>query len=470
MGTPTITFLGATETVTGSRFLVATDSVRILVDAGLFQGTRDIRQRNWDRFPIEPETIDAVVLTHAHLDHCGYLPLLVKQGFQQKVFCTENTQKLVGVILRDSGRIQEEDAYYAARKGYSKHKSPQALYTEVDAINALKLIVDVPFHQRQQIAPEAYVTFYPSGHILGSAFVVLEVEGSRLLFTGDMGRTQHPILVAPESVPPAHYDAIITESTYGDRIHETPSNIFADTITKTISRGGSVLIPAFAVDRTEVILIELRKLMESGEIPRVPLYVDSPMALSSLEFYRDAISESDAEIRPEVCAQWHDADIFDSGTLHEMRTVEESKSLNSVRGPHIIVSASGMATGGRVVHHLARMLPEAKNTILLVGFQAAGTRGRLLEQGDSEVKIHGDWVPVLAQIAKAESFSVHADGVELAQWLGQAQSPTAVFVVHGETGAAQTFATHLSDKFGWDVVVPTSEEKFTLSTSIPPRT
>ena len=469
MGKSTITFLGATETVTGSRFLVATDSVRILVDAGLFQGTRDIRQRNWDRFPIEPDTLDAVVLTHAHLDHCGYLPLLVKQGFNQRVFCTENTRKLVGVILRDSGRIQEEDAFYAARKGYSKHKNPQALYTEADAINTLKLIDDVGFHQRQEVAPGAFVTFYPSGHILGSAFVVLEVEGSKFLFTGDMGRNQHPILVAPETVPAEHFDAVITESTYGDRIHETPSDVFADIITKTISRGGSVLIPAFAVDRTEVILIELRKLMESGGIPRVPVYVDSPMALSSLEFYRNAIAEADAEIRTEISSAWKGKDIFDSGTLHEMRTVEESKSLNNVRGPHIIVSASGMATGGRVVHHLARMLPEAKNTVLLVGFQAAGTRGRLLEQGDSEVKIHGEWVPVLAQIAKAESFSVHADGVELGQWLGHAQNPAQVFVVHGETGAAQTFASHLSDKYGWEVVVPTSEQKFAVDAGATPQ-
>jgi len=469
MGTPTITFLGATETVTGSRFLVATDSVRILVDAGLFQGTRDIRQRNWDPFPIEPETIDAVVLTHAHLDHCGYLPLLVKQGFNNRVFCTENTRLLVGVILRDSGRIQEEDAYFAARRGYSKHRNPQALYTEADAINALKLITDVAFHERQQIATDVFVTFYPSGHILGSAFVVLEVEGARLLFTGDMGRTQHPILVPPDPVPAEHFDAVITESTYGDRIHETPSDMFSQIITKTITRGGSVLIPAFAVDRTEVILIELRKLMQSGAIPRVPVYVDSPMALSSLAFYRDAIQSGDAEIRPDVIHEWKGDDIFDSGTLHEMRTVEESKSLNDVHGPHIIVSASGMATGGRVVHHLARMLPEARNTVLLVGFQAAGTRGRLLEQGDTEVKIHGEWVPVLAQIAKAESFSVHADGIELGQWLGKAQSPDAVFVVHGETGAAQTFASHLSDKYGWDVVVPTSAQEFTLGAGTVPQ-
>jgi metallo-beta-lactamase family protein len=278
-----------------------------------------------------------------------------------------------------------------------------------------------------------------------------------------MGRSQHPILVEPDAVPAEHFDAVITESTYGDRIHETPSDVFAQIITKTIARGGSVLIPAFAVDRTEVILIELRKLMDAGGIPRVPVYVDSPMALSSLEFYRDAIEAGDAEIRKDVSVEWRGKDIFDSGTLHEMRTVEESKSLNNVRGPHIIVSASGMATGGRVVHHLARMLPEPKNTVLLVGFQAAGTRGRLLEQGDTEVKIHGDWIPVQAQIAKAESFSVHADGVELGQWLGRAQNPTQVFVVHGETGAAQTFATHLNDKYGWDVVVPTSEQRFMLS-------
>ena len=461
--TPTITFLGATQTVTGSRFLVTSGTIKVLVEAGLFQGTREIRDRNWSPFPINPAQLDAVILTHAHLDHCGYLPVLVNQGFSNPVYCTKYTERLAEVILRDSGRIQEEDANYAKEKGYSRHQNPKALYNEQDAIDSLTLFKTVAFRTRKEIIDEVFVTFYPSGHILGSSFVVLEMAGARILFTGDMGRAEHPVLISPDNFPPGHFDAVVTESTYGDRLHTEPTTAFAHEITRTINSGGSVLIPAFAVDRTEVILIKLRELMQAGEIPRVPIYADSPMALTSLDFYREAIDLDAVEIRQDVAQQWQGQDPFDPGTLHELRTVEQSKSLNKKHEPSILVSASGMATGGRVVHHLARMLPDPKNTVMLVGFQAQGTRGRLLEQGEEQIKIHGQWISVRANIFKEESFSVHADSIELTKWLSEGEKPDSVFVVHGETGAAEIFAQHLNSELGWDALVPKTDESFPLT-------
>ena len=459
---PTITFLGATQTVTGSRFLVTCGQIKVLVEAGLFQGSREIRERNWSAFPVDPAKLDAVILTHAHLDHCGYLPVLVKQGFTNPVYCTKYTERLAEVILRDSGRIQEEDANFATRQGYSRHKNPKALYSEQDAIDALALFSTVAFRTRREIAPEVFVTFYPSGHILGSSFVVLEICGARILFTGDMGRKVHPVLISPDDFPSGHFDAVVTESTYGDRLHSEPTTAFAREISRTINEGGCVLIPAFAVDRTEVILIKLRELMQAGQIPHVPIYADSPMALTSLDFYREAIDLGAVEIRQDVVNQWQGRDPFNPGTLRELRTVEQSKSLNKKHEPSILVSASGMATGGRVVHHLARMLPDPKNTVMLVGFQAQGTRGRLLEQGEKQIKIHGNWVSVRAKIFKEESFSVHGDALELTQWLSQGEKPDTVFVVHGETGAAEIFAKHLNSVLGWKAVVPKTDEAFAL--------
>ena len=457
-----ITFLGATETVTGSRFLISDDDVRILIDAGLFQGTPEIKAKNWDPFPIDPSTLDAVVLTHAHLDHTGYLPLLVKQGFSGPVYCTEYTAKLAAVILQDSARIQMEDAKYAQKKGYSRHKNPRALYDENDARLAIEKFEVCDFKKDISIAGEAKVQFHYSGHILGSSFVTLEFSGKRFLFTGDMGRPTHPVLVSPDKFPTGHFDAIVTESTYGDRVHETPTDEFADIINQTIARGGTVLIPAFAVDRTEVILLKLRELIEDGKIKAVPIFVDSPMALTALDFYRDALNASRSEIRQDMIQEWRGKDPFDPGTLSEKHSVEESKSLNDVHQPCIIISASGMATGGRVVHHLAHLLPDSKNTVLLVGYQATGTRGRQLENGDQRVRIHGEDVPVRAQIAKADAFSVHADGDELLNWLRGAQQPTNVFVVHGELESAEIFAKRINTELGWNAIVPKPEQSFDI--------
>jgi metallo-beta-lactamase family protein len=460
---PTIRFLGAAGTVTGSRFLLEVDKTRVLIDAGMFQGLKELRLKNWDAFPIPPSSIDAVVLTHAHLDHSGYLPLLVREGFSGAAYMTEYTAKLAEVVLRDSAHLQTEDAEYAARKGFSKHAQPRALYDENDVNKTVQLFQTLAYRERIEIAPDTAITFHPSGHILGAAFVEVEFAGKRLIFTGDLGRMQHPLLVPPDAFPPGHFDAVITESTYGDRTHESPSNDFRDAINRTISRGGTIIIPAFAVDRTEVILMELRRLVEYQQIKRVPIYVDSPMALTSLGHYRDALHGRSPEIRSDVANEWRDTDPFDPGNLHEMRTVEDSKKLDHLHSPSIIISASGMATGGRVVHHLASSLPHAKNTVILVGYQAVGTRGRLLLDGVKTIKIHGEQVPVNAEIVAIESFSVHADGNELIKWLhGASEPPEKAFVVHGEQGVAETFAKRLSEELNWRCEVPKDGQQFSV--------
>ena len=452
---PTIQFLGAAGTVTGSRFLLACGSTKVMVDCGMFQGLKELRLKNWNPLPIDPAEVNAVVLTHAHLDHCGYLPKLVKDGFRGEIHMTQFTAKLAEVILLDSARIQTEDAKYAAKKGFSKHNPPKALYEEVDARKAVSQFTAQPFHTRVQIAEQTFVTFHPSGHILGAAFVEVEFFGKRLLFTGDLGREHHPLLVNPDHIPAGKYDAVITESTYGDREHVPVTTDFEVAINKTVERGGSILIPAFAVDRTEVILVQLRELMEAGKIPRIPVYADSPMALKALACYRQAIDSSSAEIRPEIIEKWKNKDPFSTGTLVELTSVDESKTINDPQQPCIIISASGMGTGGRVVHHLRNMLPKAKHTVILVGYQAVGTRGRNLVEGATEVKMHGEMVPVKAEIESIQSFSVHADGDELIAWMQtETEAPGQVLVVHGEAGVAETFSDRIKSQLGWKSHAP----------------
>jgi metallo-beta-lactamase family protein len=460
---PYIQFLGAAGTVTGSRFLLVNGNVRVMVDCGMFQGLKELRLRNWDPFPVDPELIDAVVITHAHLDHSGFLPRLVKLGFAGSINLTHYTAKLAEVILRDSARIQTEDAEYAKKKSYSRHNPPMALYDEVDVENTLGLFVQQPFNERVQVADSTFVTFHPSGHILGAAYVEIEFFGKRLLFTGDMGRQDHPLLVAPGNIPAGHFDAVITESTYGDREHAPTTGDFEETIRETCAGGGSVLVPAFAVDRTEVILVRLRQAMEAGNIPRVPIYADSPMALKALDFYRQAIDEHSAEIRPEISAEWEGRDPFDPGTLVELFSPDQSKTINDPKTPCIIISASGMGTGGRVVHHLHNMLPNPKHTVVLVGYQAMGTRGRALADGAEFVKMHGELVPVKAQVVQIESFSVHADANELIAWLKTASEPAGqIFVVHGEAGAAEVFSDRVHAELGCKSHVPHIGERISL--------
>ncbi|MDP1711679.1 MAG: MBL fold metallo-hydrolase [Candidatus Nanopelagicaceae bacterium] len=460
MGRVTITFLGATSTVTGSRFLVTSERSKILVDAGLFQGLKEVRKRNWDPFPVDPSSIDAIVLSHAHLDHSGYLPLLVRQGFKNQIFATDYTIKLSAVILRDSAHLQEEDAEFASKKGFSKHAIPLPLYNSNDVEKTLTHFSVIEFRVKTQITPDVSVTYFPSGHILGSAFILLEIDGKSLLFTSDMGRENHPLLCSPDKPPQIALDAVITESTYGDRIHETPINSFADEINAAIKRGGSILIPAFAVDRTEVILMALRELIAKDLIPNIPIYVDSPMALTALDYYREAVRKNVLELRAGVAERWKSEDPFNPGDLSQMRTTEQSKSLNQLSETSMIISASGMGTGGRVVHHMKNMLPDPKNTVILVGFQAAGSRGRSLEEGKREIKIHGKWVPVHAHIVKVESFSVHADSVELISWLKEIPRPKEAFVVHGEPDAQDALAARLRADLKWKATIPKSAEVF----------
>lgn len=462
MSEVTIAFLGATDTVTGSRFLISSGQSKILVDCGLFQGVKSVQRRNWDPFPVNAKEIDAVVLTHAHLDHSGYLPALVKQGFHKEIYGTRYTNDIAKIILRDSARLQMDDAKFAAKKGYSSHKDPQPLYDLEDAEKAIDHLRERPFRTREQIAPDAFVTFYPSGHILGSAFVVVEVAGKKFLFTGDMGRNNHPLLSNPDTPPQEEFDVVVTESTYGDRLHDTTPEAFAKEINDGIARGGAILIPAFAVDRTEVILMALKELIIEGKIPEIPIYVDSPMALSALGLYREAITARSAEIRTGVADRFVNEDPFDAGALHQMATTEDSKAINDIDHSAIIISASGMATGGRVVHHLANMLPNPKNTVILVGYQAVGSRGRLLDEGATEIKIHGEVIPVRAHVTNVESFSVHADTNELIAWLKQAKKPKKAFVVHGEVEGQENMQQRLTNELGWDVVIPKSNQSFTV--------
>ena len=460
MSEVTIAFLGAVDTVTGSRFLITGPRSKILIDCGLFQGLKSVRKKNWEPFPVDVETIDAVILTHAHLDHCGYLPLLAKQEYANPIFSTKYTKLLANIILRDSAKLQMEDAKYALKKGFSKHNPPLALYDTQDAEKALELFKVKPFHERFEVAADAFVTFYPSGHILGASFLVVEMADKKFLFTADLGRNNHPLLSNPDAPPAISYDAIITESTYGDRKHDSQPEDFANELIAAIARGGSILIPAFAVDRTEVILMALRELIHNKKIPSLPIYVDSPMALAALNFYREAIAADSVEFRDGVSKKWENQDPFDTGKLMQASTTEESKAISEITETSIIISASGMATGGRVVHHLARMLPDAKNTVLLVGYQAAGSRGRSLEEGQTQIKIHGELVQVRAHISKVEIFSVHADTDELITWLAKAQKPSAAYIVHGESSGQEFLQKRLIDELHWNAVIPESMKAY----------
>ena len=458
--TTRLDFLGAAGTVTGSRFLVSTDDARVLVDAGLFQGLRELRRRNWDPFPVSPAEIDGIAISHAHLDHTGYLPALARQGYRGPVYASAGTAALAGIVLTDSAHLLAEDAEHARSNGYSKHDPPLPLYTDADVNIALGLFRPTDFEQEFTPGPAMTGVLHRAGHILGSASVELRLSGGRsVLFSGDLGRPRHPLLRPPE--PPAAVDVVVVESTYGDRHHDVLSqHNLASVITRTVKRGGSVVIPAFAVDRTEVILMELRRLRATGEIPIVPVYVDSPMALAALKVYRAAVRGHSAEIRPDIVVE---ADLFDPGDLHELRTVEESKTVNTPRWPCIIVSASGMASGGRVLHHLAGLLPDSANSVVLAGYQAIGTRGRELLDGATAVKIHGRYVPVHAEVVDVPMFSVHADSDEILGWLRQSpRAPEVCYVVHGEPQAARTLARRISKELNWMAVVPRMGERVVL--------
>jgi metallo-beta-lactamase family protein len=458
---PTLTFLGGTGTVTGSRFLLqAADGTRILVDAGLFQGLRALRRRNWDPLGVPADTIDAVVVSHAHLDHVGYIPALVRQGFDGPVLATPGTVELAGIVLADSAKLQELDAEHAAAHGYSKHRSPRPLYDRDDAARAMERFRAVPFHTRVEVAPCASLVLRRAGHILGSACPLVELDGAVVQFSGDLGRGSHPLLLPPD--PPGSCDVLVVESTYGDRRHRAEVlDELAAAIRRTIGRGGSVVIPAFAVDRTEVLLAALRTLLDRGAIPAVPIWIDSPMALAAYEVYRRGAAQVDGDLRPDVAAE-----LMAPPTLRAAATTQDSVALNDPAEPCIIISASGMATGGRVLHHLRAMLPRAEHSVVLVGYQAVATRGRDLLEGARAVKIHGEYVPVRAEVVDLTGFSVHADADELLAWVAAApHEPAAVYVVHGEAESSRALADRIGDELGWLAVVPRDGERVRLGRS-----
>jgi metallo-beta-lactamase family protein len=460
---PVLTFLGAAGTVTGSRFLVDTPRARVLVDAGLYQGLKALRLRNREPFPVPPESIDAIVVTHAHVDHVGFLPVLVRDGFGGRVWATSGTADLAGIVLPDAGHLQQEEAEYANRAGYSKHHPALPLYTEADARACLGRFRRCGFGVEQEVAPGVHVTMRPAGHILGSATVSLRLADASdrtVLFSGDLGRPHHPLLLPP--APPGAPEVVVMESTYGDRSHEDADAVVAlrDAVLRTAERGGIVLVPAFAVDRTEVVLHHLAGLVRRGQMPAIPVYVDSPMALDALRVYREAVADGAEDVRGAVD---DDGDPFDAGVVTEVRDVDGSKALAGLTAPAVIISASGMATGGRVVHHLARLLPDWRNTVVLVGYQAPGTRGRLLSDGAAEVKMLGRHVPVRADVVDLGAFSVHADQGELCDWLDAATGdPEVVYLVHGEPRAAEALRDEMRRRRERTVVVAVEGERVRL--------
>jgi metallo-beta-lactamase family protein len=456
-------FLGAAGTVTGSKFLVGGPGGHLLVDCGLYQGERELRRRNWGPFPMPAPELDAVVLSHAHLDHCGWLPRLVRRGFGGPVYCSPWTARVAPIVLRDAAHLQEEDADRARLGGYSRHDPPLPLFDTADAEKAIALLRPLPHGDVLAIGSELTVRLRRAGHILGSATVEVRAGDRSVGFTGDLGRGVHPLLSPPEPAPGA--DAFVVESTYGDRTHPPngPGRLVAP-IRRAFDRGGVVLIPAFAVDRTPVLLMALATLMRSGELPRVPVYVDSPMALSALEVYREAVREGGPEIRPEIRPELRGAgDPFDTGDVRLVHSPEESARINAPEAPCIVISASGMATGGRVVHHLEHLAPQRRNLILLPGFQVAGTRGRALLDGAPALKMFGRYVPVRAEVVSLPEFSAHADADGILAWLRSAPgAPRICYVVHGEPAAAAALAARIDAELGWCAVAPRHAERVLL--------
>jgi metallo-beta-lactamase family protein len=447
-------FLGATGTVTGSKYLVRDGAASLLVDCGLFQGFKQLRLRNWSRPPFSPKTLGGVMLTHAHLDHSGYLPLLVKNGYAGPIHCTAATFELCRILLPDSGRLQEEEAELANRHGFSRHAPALPLYTEADAVLALDRFEVQPFHQAFDVGG-LRVALRPAGHILGAAMVEIVSGARRVLFTGDLGRPRDPLMQPPARIERA--DWLIVESTYGNRAHEPgdPYEKLGTIVARTVARGGVVVIPSFAVGRTQSLLWGLHQLKARGVLPpHLPIFLNSPMAIDVTSIYRRHRTEH--RLSPEQCeAMCHAAQY--------VNTIEESKRLNERHGPMVIIAGSGMATGGRVVHHLKAFAPDPRNTIVLAGFQAGGTRGAQLVDGAEVVKIHGQYVPVRAEVELLDTLSSHADAQETLEWLGGFTAPPRrTFITHGEPAAADALRLRIEEQLHWDCVVPEYLEDVTL--------
>lgn len=441
-----LTFLGAAGTVTGSKYLLASGSSRVLVDCGLFQGLKQLRLKNWADLPIDPMSVDAVVLTHAHIDHTGYLPLLVRNGFKGKVYCSHATRDLCAIMLPDSAHLQEEEARYANKKGFSKHHPALPLYTKEDAERALELLHPIAFGKDVQITDDLTLRLSPSGHILGSAFVHLSDMQTSILFSGDIGRPDDALMQAPSK--PQQADYLVVESTYGNRLHEhtDPLIKLEQSLNKALKRGGIVIVPVFAVGRAQEMIYYLHQLKQAGRIPDVPMYLNSPMAVDASEIFNRHCGEHRLSV-DECNGMFKDVRMVNS--------IEESQRLNQVHHPMILLAASGMASGGRVVHHLKAFAPNPKNMVLFVGYQAAGTRGAAMLDGVESIKIHGEYVPVNAEIAMISNLSAHADYSEILQWMsGFKTPPKKTFITHGEPVAADAMRLHIEEDLHWNTHVP----------------
>jgi metallo-beta-lactamase family protein len=442
-----ITFLGAAQTVTGSKYLLSFDSKKILVDCGLFQGVRELRQRNWRALSVDASAISRVILTHAHIDHSGYLPLLNKQGFEGDVLCTPGTYDLCGVLLPDSGYLQEEEARYANKHGYSKHHPALPLYTMNDALESLKSFRVHAFHQPIVLGEKTTLEFLHAGHIIGASVVRIQHQGKTLVFSGDLGRPNDEVMRAPEPVTGA--DALVIEATYGDRTHPGTHSLteLAEVINRTVNRGGSMVVPSFAVGRAQVLLYLIYELKRRGDIPDLPVYLDSPMAESATDIFMKYPNEHrlSHEVVRDMCRE-----------VRYVKTPEESKKIDTMKTPVIVISASGMVTGGRVLHHIKYFAPDARNTILFSGYQAEGTRGAAILGGAKRVKMLGGEVAINAEVAVLENLSAHADANETMQWLKQFKSaPRQVFITHGEPASATTLKARIESELGWRCTVPT---------------
>lgn len=448
-----LTFLGATGTVTGSKYLLEADGRRLLIDCGLYQGVKALRARNWKPLPLDPASIDSVLLTHAHIDHSGYLPALVRDGFSGDVLCTPPTRALCDILLPDAARLQEEDARYANRKGFSKHHPALPLYTTEDAELALTRLAARPFDTWQEVGPFR-ARFRPAGHILGAASIEIEHGGRRIVFSGDLGRSGDLLMAPPAARDPA--DWVVVESTYGDREHLEldPFATLAAILRRTTERGGILLIPSFAVGRAQTLLYCFYEIFERGLASEVPVFVNSPMATDVTRLFRESTDyhQLPADLCNRVCAR-----------ARFVRSADESRQLTARTGSSVIISASGMASGGRVLHHLRALAPDPRNTIVFAGFQAPGTRGDALVRGKRSIKMHGAYVPVEAEVQQLDIFSAHADQAGLLEWLGSCESrPRHVFVTHGEPVASDTLRCEIQDRLGYDVSTPEYRDEVEL--------
>ena len=454
-----LTFLGAAGTVTGSRYLVEANGKRLLVDCGIFQGSNELSDRNFKPLSIDPRTIDYVVLTHAHLDHTGWLPCLVKAGYRGPIHANPATIELTALLLKDSAHLQEEDALNARKHGFSQHKDPQPLYASEDVDPVMRLMKPVPRTGAFEVSPEFHFVAYDAGHILGSTSLELAITESGkkivVVFSGDIGRYGEPILKDPVT-PPSNADVLLCESTYGDRDHEAgdTGELLAAVVNRVAQRGGSIVIPAFAIGRTQTFMYYLRELEDQQKIPRLPVFIDSPMALSATDLYLRYREDHDVEFSRIEGSNGGKGDPLDVHEFHLTRTAEESKAINKVSTPCIIVAASGMVSGGRVLHHLQQRLPDPRNAVILAGFQAQGTRGRALQEGAKALRLFGQDVPVRAEIVVMGQFSAHAGKSELLRWLSALPAPPKqTYLVHGEPAAAQSLQRAMQGKFQWKVVV-----------------